>query len=238
MKRIPYIRKIRTGIMLITGLALGLSTAQVKVPSKFKQEEVPPGVQKVIDETMSGQHAFYKFDRYKVNLGFDSSTRLSDLRAGKPFKIYNLIVDSLRTLDDKKFDEKIPVSKMVDPLEIWEVPVFLHGRCVRLFGVWKTKKNPQWHMGISTNCYPGWQKVLEAWPDSAGYHPLMIYLGSNPKFFHIPEKDDYKLTPLIRYSMDSLDQSADTSFRVLMPSNKVLEYVKKQLPPKRSGGAK
>ena len=66
----------------------------------------------------------------------------------------------------------------------------------------------------------------------------MIYLGSNPKFFHIPEKDDYNLTPLIRYSMDSLDQSADTSFGVLMPNNKVLKYVKKQLLPKRSGGAK
>lgn len=231
-------REIRTGVLLITGLAIGLSTAQVKVSQKFKPEKVPPGVQKVINETMNGQHAFRKFDKKKERLGFDNSTKLTDLKVGKPFKIYKLIVDSIKNLDDKKFDEKISVSKMVDPLEIWEVPVFLNGRCVWLFQVWKTKKNPKWHPGISERCYPGWQKVIEAWPDSAGYHPLMIYLRSTPKYFHIPEKDDYNLTPLIRYPMDSLDQTADSSFRVLMPNNKVLKYVKKQFLHNQSRGTK
>ncbi len=224
--------------MLITGLVIGLSMAQVKVPSRFKQEEVPPEVQKVIDETMNGQHAFYNFDRYKVDLGFDSSTRLTDLRAGKPFKLYKLIIDSIRSLDDKQFNEKIPVSKMVTPCRTWLVPVFFHYTCVRLFGISKTNRKPQWHFSFSDECYPGWQKVIEAWPDSSGYHPTIIQQGSNPKFFHIPEKDDYNLTPLIRYRNDSLDQSADTSFKVLMNSGKVLKYVRNNLPPKRNGGVK
>ena len=239
MKQLSNMRKTRLIILLIATVATGMVNAQVKVTPKIKPEEVPPEVQKVIDETMSGQHALYDFERYKVDLGFDSTTKLSDLRVGKPFKDYRLATDSIRTLDERKFDENIPVSAIVAPCRTWLVPVFLNDRCVRIFGVSKTNRKPEWHFSFSYGCYPEWQKVIEAWPDSAGYHPIIIHEGLLiPRFFHVPEKDDFNLTPLMRRAFDPLDQSADTSYRVLMSSNRVLKHVKKSLPPKRDGGTR
>ena len=239
MKQFSNMRKIRLIILLIAAVATGLVNAQMKVTPKIKPEEVPPEVQKVIDETMSGQHVFRSFDEKKERYRLDSTTKLSDLRAGRPFKAYNLIEDSIRALDERKFDENIPVSAMVTPCRIWVVPVFLNDRCVINFGVWKTKKNPHWHQGITRTCFPEWQKMIEAWPDSAGYHPIIIYGDFLfPRFFHIPEKDDYNLTPLMRGTFDSFELSADTSFKVLMSSNKALKHVKKHLPPKQDRGTR
>lgn len=220
-------------ILLIAGLASVPIAAQEKVSPKIKQEKVPPEVQKNIDETMNGQHGLYNFEGNKAGLGFSSSTKLSDLKAGVPFKVYKISRDSL-----EKLGENVSVSEIANPLPIWEVPVFQDGKCVTTFEVWKTPKKPQWHAGIFNGCTPEWQKVIDAWPDSQGYHPIIIYMGSVPKYYHVPEKDDSNLTPLYRHPSDSLDGLADKSYKILLSSKFALRYEKAHLHPKNNGGVK
>jgi len=49
------------------------------------QEKVPPEVRNC-DETMTGQHGLSGFESFKIGMGFDSSTKLADLKAGNLVK--------------------------------------------------------------------------------------------------------------------------------------------------------
>jgi hypothetical protein len=209
------------------------SIAQMATMSKNVDEEVPPEVQKIIDETMEGQHGLAGFEGGKAGMGFDKSTQLSYLKAGRPFKVYKILKDTL-----EKLGEDAPVSRIAKPIDMWEVPILLNGKCVTTFGVWKTSKNPNWHPGIFHGCYKEWQKVREAWPESEGYHPVIILASAWKRYFHIPEKDGSNLTPLFRHSNDSLESAADTSYRILVSSRTAFKYVRAHIFSESKGGSK
>ena len=225
-------------IALIASLGVGISIAQDKVIPKIMQEKVPPEVQKIVDETMTGQHGLSGFESFKIGMGFDSSTKLADLKAGEPCQVYYIDQDSLI-----KMDETVPFSAIARRLDIWEVPVLINGKCVTTFEVQKTPQNLQWRAGTFHGRYKGhrydeWQNVMDAWPKSAGYNPVIVYSSSGKKFFHVPEINDTNLTPLRRRSPDLLVKAADSSFKILMPSKTTLKYLKVHLPSKLPGGAK
>lgn len=225
MKSIKSLWKINYWIVFIAVCVMG---------SPITQEKVPPEVQKIIDETMSGQHGLYGFDSNKKLMGFDSSTKLSDLRAGKPWKVYIISNDSL-----KKKDETAPISEISTFFNTWEVPVLNKGKCVTTFEVDKSSRTQQWGAGTFYGChYMVWEKVREAWPEPAGYHPVKI-IAYGGEFFHVPEEDDYNLTPLWRHHLrDPLEKVADSSYKILMPSKIALKYLKALVPPPSDGGVK
>jgi hypothetical protein len=220
--------------LLIAVLLVSMTVAQQV--SKI-DNQIPSEVQKIIDETMSGQNLLSNFNYNKIGFGLDSSVKLSDLKAGDPVQCYYIHKDSL-----KKMDENVPVSSFAKVPDIWVVPVLINGKCFTTFEVGKTKKNPQWHATIFHGGHKGrnddWQKVREAWPKSAGYNPIIIYLTLRYKCYHVPEKDDFNLTPLFRPSFDSLARSADTSYGILMSSKKTLKYVNAHWPAEQNGGSK
>jgi hypothetical protein len=197
----------------------------------------PPEVQKIIDETMGGKNLLVDFDQKKFGLGFDSSTSLSDLKAGDPIPTFYIGGDSVRNLD-----ENSAVSRFTKTPTAWTVPVLVKGKCFCTFEVGKSSSNPKWrvtdfkggHKGRSDDL----QKVLEAWPRSAGYHPELIYLTMRHKFFHVPEQNDGNLTPIYRRKDESLAMSADTSYKILVSSKNSLKYSKTDLPASRVGGRK
>lgn len=210
-------------IILLAGVALTQEVSKTYY-------QVPPEVRKVIKETMNGQNLLVDFDEKKICLGFDHTTKLADLKAGEPIPTYYLHRDSVRKMDDNT-----PMSKILKIPDMWTVPVLVNGKCFTTFEIWKTEKNPQWHcydfIGGHKGHYDNWQKVLEAWPESAGYHPVIVYLTMRNKLFHVPEKGDFNLTYLLRTGYDLIHLPQDTSYKVLMSSDKVIRYAKKYLPP-------
>jgi hypothetical protein len=196
------------------------------------QQPVPPEVQKIIDETMSGGHLLGNFEGDKVGWGFDSSTHLSDLKAGRPFPVYKVVLDSL-----KKFGENAPLDAITKRIDVWEVPVLLKGKCVTTFEVAKWPKTHKWGPGVFNGCTNVWQKVRNAWPDSMGYHPVKVFLNPWKPLFHIPEQDDNNLTPIYRHVYDSLESAADTSYKILVPKAKMLRYQMAHMPAPK-GAAK
>lgn len=202
----------------------------------IEKETVPPEVQRIIEETMKGKHGLLNnFDGNKISMGFDSSTKLSDLKAGEPVKVYKIFRTSL-----EKSDENIQISAIARRIDVWEVPVLIKDTCVTTFEVEKGVFNHRWGAGVFNGRrkgqrYDEWQKVMEAWPKAKGYNPVIVYYGAWKTFFHVPEKDDANLTPLMRQPYDVLSKKADTSYTVLMPSKIALQYL---LPPRKNGELK
>jgi hypothetical protein len=236
MKTLSNSRKISYWIALIAVFVTGISIAQVRVSPKIKPEEVPPEVQKIIDETMSGKYGLSGFEGEKISMGFDSSTKLSDLKAGEPVPVYKLYYDSLL-----KNNETVPTSATIKRIDVWEIPLLLKDKCITTFEVEKDPRSHQWRWGIFNGClkghYDDWQKVREAWPKSAGYNPVIVHFAWK-KYFHVPEINDSNLTPLSRPSYDSLSMAIDTSYKVLVSSKTTLKYLKAHLPARRTGGTK
>ena len=205
---------------------------------KTEVQSVPPEVFKIIGETTAGQHKLSNFETQKGALGFDMSTKLTDLKTGNPFEIHRIWAfynNHLLTADSTA------VSTLATHIQVWRVPVFLNGKLMTTFEVghfavnWPgdfSKGLPtefEWRAGefdtVGRGHYNEWAKVLKAWPKTRGYHPMAIeYLSKT--FFSIPEKGDFNLTPLDRSSNDSLTQAADTSFEQIMPSKNVVHYLK------------
>lgn len=79
---------------------------------KLKPEKVPNEVEKIINEVLAGQHTLVNFENIKVGMGFDSTTKLSDLKAGKPLMIYMIRGDSL-----EKIGENAPVSRIAQRMQ-------------------------------------------------------------------------------------------------------------------------
>lgn len=219
--------------LFVVGMANICHTNEMSSDSlvpKLKPEKVPNEVEKIINEVLAGQHTLSFFESSKVGLGFDSTTKLSDLKAGKPFMIYMIRGDSL-----EKLGENTPVSRIAQRMRAWGVPVYVNGTCVTSFEVIMPRKYKKWGAGVFDGCSDVWQKLFEAWPDSEGYNPVLVYIGFD-RYFHIPEIDDYNLTPLYRYEYDS--RPADPSYKKLTHSRLTLKYEKDHLSPRIKGGVK
>ena len=82
--------------------------------------------------------------------------------------------------------------------------------------------------------------VLQAWPGTKGYHPIFIEVFPWETFYHIPEKDDYNLTPLpvprvkINYTFDNTKPFHQSIFSDFLPQNlsqssEIITMIKKRL---------
>lgn len=228
---ITILSAVRVGSWALLGAAaiVGTTNAQDKSP--------PPEIQQIIGETMSGQNLLVEFDQKKIGLGFDSSISLTDLKAGEPMPTYYISGDSVKNLD-----ENSAVSKLTKVPTAWTVPVLVNGKCFCTFEIGKPSSNSKWTVTDFKGGHKGrlddLQKVQEAWPKSAGYHPVLVYLTMRHRFFHVPEQNDSNLTPIYRRKGDSLAMSADTSYKILMSSRDALTYSKAHLPASRTGGHK
>ena len=114
--------------------------------------------------------------------------KLSEISVGQPFPTY--------TIDDSAFigaKEDTPISALIKKTEHWVVPIMNKNKIALRFEV--RKKNRIWEVGTMGAALfaLGWQKVLDEWPESKGYHPIYIRVGGGP-YFAVPEVDDFNLT--------------------------------------------
>jgi hypothetical protein len=202
-------------------------------------DKAPPEVQK-IKETLSEQDLLIgAFEHIKTNAGFDSSIKISDLKTEEPVPIYYIKKDSINKIDE---NASISATMQKEKVWAWMLPVIIKGKCIATLTIGKTEKNPEWHamelVSPGSKKMDPWEHVRESWPESAGYHPVIVYLTSGHKYFHIPEIDDNNLTPLYRLPFDSLSRSADSSYKNLMPSKNVFKYAKTHFTASLLGGGK
>ena len=134
-------------------------------------QNVPPEVQQIINDVINGKNAIDGV--IKTIPGIDSSTILSNLKAGIPIQKYMIRTDSL-----SKLSENAPISHLIMPLPFWIVPLInkLTDSIFTDFEVVKNKNfNGQWHVrGISmgkSGFWDEWQKIINKWPRSNGYNP-------------------------------------------------------------------
>jgi hypothetical protein len=188
---------IKILVMLILGVSAVLA------------EQVPVEVQQVINDIMSGKGNYFTPPNY---------IKLSAITAGEPIHCSWFVGDSLI-----KLGEGAPVSSVIKPLDLWAVPLLNKDVTKVLMIIAKPPRDPKWQvLGYGHGSVGrSWEKIRQIWPESAGYHPVLIFAPSDPRgFFYIPEKGDKNLTPLTfphrqTNNLDSLYGILDSSRVVL-----------------------
>lgn len=152
---------------------------------------VPDVITQLSLKALDGELHFFNsrsFEKRKKIYGFNEKTKVSDLKIGTPVKVYdNLSKDFIsRTANS-------PLNLSNYEYE-WYCPV-LENDEIRLFFI-INKKGNEWvidNSGGLTTLATEWQLVLESWPYSKGYNPVIILVGGF-SYFHVPEIDDRNIT--------------------------------------------
>ncbi len=182
---------------------------------------------------MSGRNNQLSDPTLRIVFKLDKSKTLSDVTAGTPVKEYWFLADTIIRKDTGS-----PVSKLIAPFVNsmhgeWQIPLFVEGKIIG-FGeiVNDTTSGDRWEWvggGGGGAFLAKWQKVIDKWPISKGYHPILIGFPYPDVFFHVPEKDAYNLTFLGRFyhpeHPDSLQMVTDTTYSKLSDSRQVLKYL-------------
>lgn len=152
-------------------------------------QEPPAEVIQVALQALRGGKPFFSvkcFESEKSRYGFQSSTKVSDLKIGDPFRQFRCSSE----MNDTNFSFK--------SLEImnysWLCPVMENGQNMILMEV--RNENGKWKVGglFGANIIAyEWNFVCQAWPKSKGFHPVFV-LGGFRAWFHVPEVDSLNLT--------------------------------------------
>jgi hypothetical protein len=225
-------KNVRLLVVLLAGAALAQQVSKIDAG-------VPQAVQDLIHQAINGTEktSIIGFDRIKVRMGFDSSTRISDVKAGAPIRCYWLSQDSLM-----KAHDHTPVSALVVALiGQYEVPLLAKGRIICFLDIVKDKTfGEKWHLRgeSSGGLYAReWQKVIKTWPKSAGFNPVLVeapFLGK--RFFHIPEKGDDNLTCLQGTANDTGEIMTDSLYSNLTQSKDTYKSLEREVHNSRSYG--
>lgn len=214
-------------MLLIIVMLTGSIVAQI-------DNQVPPEVHQVIDSVLSGHNNRLSVSALRIVFGLDKTKTLADVKAGTPVQEYLFLVDTIR-----RKGPSAPLSELITPFiggskGEWLVPLFVGNRIVG-FGRIRNNNLTQGHwkwteeMG-GEDFELEWQKVIDKWPTSRGYHPILIDFDTpdGNVFFHVPEEDPYNLTYLCfhHYAVtDSLAAITDSTYSTLTDSKKILKYL-------------
>ncbi len=208
-------------------------------------EQVPKEVQDLIHNAFTGTEktTLTDFNEWKVRMGFDSSTKISDILPGNPIKKYWIVKDSILNAN-----ENTPMSKLMNPIiGEYEVPLFLKKNKDKIIAFLILMKNKnfegKWHVAGESaggRLATEWQRVIKKWPQSSGYNPAIIEvpgLGFK-RFLHVPEKGEDNLTylPLQKYENDSFAILPDSSYSTLTDRKESYKSIRKEFEASRLNG--
>jgi hypothetical protein len=156
-------------------------------------EETPSDVERVASEIMNGPLVRNAVERYATQLGIGPEAKFQDIVAGKPIPQYRLDISAI-----DEADEDPAVSGLLAEMGVWMVPLLVDGKAVCFF--WVVEESGQWvYGGIgSSPIAKEWQRVCEAWPQQSGYNPELVFVDRlSSYYFHVPERGDHNLTPIV-----------------------------------------
>lgn len=155
-------------------------------------EIAPKGV---MDATKDGLHSFLKLipTGELQNYGFAPEDPLAKAHVGTPFRVYTITPSAL-----SNYSPGDTVSSLLSPTGMWYFPIMVNSniRAIltvdRLNGTWRAVALGQASLAREL------EEVLQQWPRSKGYEPLLVMVfQAKSYFFTVPQKDDYNLTPFI-----------------------------------------
>jgi hypothetical protein len=175
-------------------------------------QDAPKEAWTVVKEAMQGKHGLEHFNDIKADLGFSASTSLSDLTIGTAFKVCGVDYNAL-----KSSNISTTVSSIFSAKSRWGFPILENGQMKMRIEV--KNSNGSWERGRwgAPGLMPEWQKIVEAWPLSKGYHPILIETGMG-MYYHVPEVDSHNLTRIMIMTNNNgqlLSKSSTTQYQKL-----------------------
>lgn len=131
-----------------------------------------------------------------VNLGAVKDWGVTDeeLRSaslGEPLRKYDITIAALRS-----YHSGDTVISILLETDYWYFPVIINDEIKLILIVGKNLSNADWEAGAFG--YDGLakklNKIMQQWPQSKGYHPVVIEAEHGEYFFTVPEKDFSNLT--------------------------------------------
>lgn len=131
--------------------------------------------------------------KYPDAYGFGVEDSFSNVKLGDPIPVY-----TIQEEDRARYQAGQPVKPMLKPMDQWVFPVIAGTRICCMVQVSYTghdyvPDNGSKLLGLA------WNKILEKWPASEGYHPYLVVTPSVPGFyFTIPELASPNLTDIVQ----------------------------------------
>ena len=127
-----------------------------------------------------------------LQFGFDPTAPLDSATLGAPFLVHTITPAAL-----KQYKSGTAVTDLITPTTLWYFPVLVAGEAKAILVV--DRMNDRWEavsLGYS-NLAGEWANVTRQWPESKGYHPVLIAVfQAKQHLFTVPEKGAANLTPL------------------------------------------
>lgn len=189
--------------------------------SSLFADEIPPEITRITCELLKGQHFFIAFENIKTKIGFNQSTKMSDVKAATPFQAYYIKSNYLN-----KNTASMPVNAIITPQEKWIVPLMIDNHIVCMFIITKIKGVWQAANIGSQGFAQEWDQITSVWSIKKGYHPKPVY-ANEAVFFYIPEYSNNNLTTITPPENDKAFQykkagkynaltSSETTLKVLL----------------------
>lgn len=166
-------------------------------PSLKVHQAPPASIVQFVREclTGNGNYCLGGFESMKTSFGFDSTTKISDVKVGEPIGEYYIDRDSIHNAEENR-----PVSKFITRTNEWMVPLLENDKVICFYNITTNNEGKVINDGPlgSHTVAVEWQKMLEKWPQVRGYHPIIIDAPTkvNRIYFHVPEHSDTNLTQL------------------------------------------
>lgn len=133
--------------------------------------------------------------KYPDAYGFRAQDAFKDATLGKPLPIYNI-----DEADRAKYQGGQPIKPLLKPSDTWMFPVKVDDHVCCMVQVTYTGRDyvPG---GASKLLGTAWNKIMQKWPESKGYHPCIVVNPEIPGYyFTIPELPTPNMTDIIKLS--------------------------------------
>ena len=191
---------------------------------------VPTDVGQAISEALKGKWVFQSFEVNKRIWGFDSSTKLSDIKAGDPFQLF-----SISQMDFEEAKDDIPVDSLLKPGD-WYAPLYVDGKLMQMVMLIGTHfgEREKWSAGIRSfgQLAKTWMQIKEVWPETKGYHPKLVLISEPMEHnlcLYIPEKGPHNLTIIGNLYMKFTPITDGLSYKELAASEETFRGIKDRI---------
>jgi hypothetical protein len=121
--------------------------------------------------------------------GFTVDDKLADAKLAAPMRVYTVAEN-----DRKEYADGQPIKDILQPTEEWIYPVVLNDEVRYMISIKHVGKHYVSSIG-SRALAMSYEKIQEQWPESAGYHTMLVVNASiQDYYFTIPEMPEQNLT--------------------------------------------
>ena len=131
--------------------------------------------------------------KYPDAYGFEPEDAFAATKLGDPIQIY-----TIEETDRAQYQAGQPVKSLLKPTDQWVFPVIAGDRVCCMVQVNYTGRDYVPDKG-SKLLGLAWNKIVQRWPASKGYHPCIVVTQDIPGYyFTVPELANQNLTDIVQ----------------------------------------